>query len=86
MVKPEGSTAWRAEKEGCCRGGVRAGGDLSWVAGGWRVRASGKGVPKEESGSRRPGVVRLGGALQLGVGGGERLDLRDKGLAAFRAE
>lgn len=53
---------------------------------GWRVPASGEGVPKEESGSRRPGVVRPGGALQLGVGGGERLDLRDNGLAASRAE
>lgn len=51
-----------------------------------RVSASGEGVPKEESGRRRPGVGRPGGALQLGVGGGERLDFGDKGLAASRAE
>lgn len=46
-----------------------------------RVSASAEGV-----GKGRPGVGRPGGALQLGVGGGERLDYRDKGLAASGAE
>jgi hypothetical protein len=46
-----------------------------------RRRSAKRGKWEQGAGGDNPG-----GALQLGVGGGERLDLRDKGLAASRVE